>query len=217
MRLVINDLYNWQKWSGPLLFVGLVARDIDLHLNVSEPTEIWVKSFDEDQDETIKFCGLVPAGKSELKVNVGAGDAEMFFVSEGQVWFYDPAGRNNRRNSPEQRSFTTPPNPSRRDPVVEKLYNNLQLTMINQLRAQEARFQKQMDQMKAEQSSGVNVDPDTGEVTENVGNDTATTGTGEAAPTGNEDSSGTSSGTAEDEAGVGEGQVTDTATPPLNS
>jgi hypothetical protein len=209
----MNDLGNWKKWDTPLIFEGLVPRDIELHLNCSVDTEVWIKSFDNKQKEHVTFVGMCPAGKTELKLNVGAGDAEMFFVAEGQVWYYDPTARNVRRNSPEQRSFTTPPNRRERDPAVEKMMQSLQLSMVNQLRNQERKFQQQMDQLKAEQSNGVKVDPETGEVKEGDKVNSGATGTSPTEPTKNEDSGGTSGGSSEDGAGAGEGQGSDTSTP----
>lgn len=209
-RLIINDLNSWALWEEPLEFPGHSSRTIELHINCEKSAIIRVKYG--EKKEHVKLLAVVEPGFTKLRVNL---EGQVIFVheSEGEVWFYDPVGRNQMRNAPQQKTFTGPMNRIARNPEVEKLMQLMQSTMINQARRREDELERRFQQRLAEIEKGSQVDQNTGEVIENDPVDNGATGESQTSTTGTADSSGTGSGQTSDAAGTGEGQSADTSTP----
>jgi hypothetical protein len=181
-RLVINDLKNWSKWILPLQYQADDGRVIEVHVNCEKPTPIYAR-FGSKKKET-QFVGVAPQGKSELVLNL-EGEVHLAHEGEGEVWFYDPSGRNERRSAPEQVSFTGPLNRQVRDPELERLMHKMEMRQINRERKRDEEAAKLKRQIAAMRAKGATVDEQTGEVIENVPNDTGATGAGAAGDTGN--------------------------------
>jgi len=211
MRLNIHDLKNWTECRKPLRFKGEGARIIELHVNCDEKTKVRVKHG--DKQEHVTLAGVLQPGVTELRAEL-EGDVILAFETVGEVGYHDPSGRNVRREAPEQVSFTGPLNRIARDPEVERLMHLMEARMINQQRKRDAEVQNQLAQMRVEKAKGATVNQETGEVTENVKDDPGTTGSGEAAPSGDANSGGGSGGETPSAAGAGEGQSSGTAAPP---
>jgi len=208
MRLVINDLANWQEWRRPLRFKGEGARVVELHVLCEKRTKLRIKHG--KKHDNVSFAGMLEPGITEVQANL-EGDVFVTCESEGEVSFYDPSGRNERRKAIEQVSFTGPMNRVKRDPEMERMFQLMEVRSINRQRQRDADFEAQLKQIADAKAEGSNVNPETGEVAENGGNGEATTG--EAAPKPNANSGTTSGGEAEGATGADKGEGTDTATP----
>lgn len=209
MRLVINDLKNWERWDlkGPLLFAGTGARMLEVHFNCTEPATLYV-AFGEDKKEKLKLAGTLERGITQVLMTV-VDDAFFMIETDGEVWVYDPVGRNGRRQNAEAVSFTGPLNRMARDPNLERYMQVLEATMLNQHRKTEQRLEAQIAELRANQS--VRVDPETGEVTEDGPNDAAgSSGGTSGATSGQADSGGEGSGSAPPATGEGD-QTADTS------
>jgi len=212
-RFIMNDLDNWTEWKKPLLFSGVnTKRIIEVEVNCEKPTTLHAKSGEKGKEE-LKFVGVLPVGKTKVQLSLN-GNVWLVHKSDGEVWWYNSAGRNVRRLSPEQRSYTGPLNREVRNPELEKMMFMAENRMINRIRKREAVLEAQYQQRLSEETAGSEVNPETGVVNENAETSTSTAGSGQTSATETAGRGGTSGGEPARATGTGEGQGADTATPP---